>query len=163
MILVVVTLLLLVASVGIVRGSPILEKEDPPMIIGSGLTSAAATEDDADRDVSISVAKLGNGNFFVNKTQIIDTEDANDIDIDGFPPEDVAVVITSDRVIVTKNPVIIEMDDMTPDITDEIIDVAQSYNKTGDLLIRNVISPTPDEVAVDDMEEREDESNNNDN
>jgi hypothetical protein len=161
MILVVVTLLLLVTSAVGIANATILEKEDPPMMLGNGFASAAKTEDDSDRDISISVKQLGTDSFFMNKTQVIDTDGADDIDIDGFPPEDVAVIITSDKVIATKNPVVIEMEDMTPDITDEIIDVAQSYNKTGDLLIRNVISPTPDEISAQDIEEKQDEQNNN--
>lgn len=107
--------------------SSVLEKESPPPITSN--LNFTMTDDTKDIDVEIDVDNMEDDALFENKTQMISTEGADDIDIDGIPPNGVTVVIQNESVIVTKNPVIIEMtDEVHPNIIDELADVAEELS-----------------------------------
>lgn len=142
----------------------VLEKDYPlpPLDINNNGSKVvqlkAITEDDSDTDIKINLQNMDNNGMFENKTQVIDTEDVTDIDMNGLPQDDMKVIITEGQVFVTENPVVIEMRDLVPDITDEIIDTAEQYNKTGEIIIREYGSPVPPVLALEKDGENEDES-----
>lgn len=164
-------LLLLAAATmttSVVYGS-VLEKDYPlpPLDINNNGSKVvqlkAITEDDTDTDIKINLQNMDNNGMFENKTQIIDTEDVTDIDMNGLPQDNMKVIITEDQVIVTENPVVLEMRDLVPDITDEIIDVAEQYNKTGNIIIRDYGSPLPPVLALEKDGDGQDESDDDNN
>lgn len=109
----------------------VLEKESPPPTNGTGL---ALSDDTVDTDITVNIEDLEQDTLAENKTQMISTKGANDLDIDELPPPGVTVIITSDNVMVTKNPVHVVMTDLAPDIRDEIIDVAKEQSN-GSIII----------------------------
>lgn len=141
----------------------ILEMESPPLLNETGLT---LSDDTLDTDVTVSVDDLEEDALSENKTQMISSEGADDLDIDGFPPKDVSVIITNESVMVTRNPVIVEMYDVVPDIRDEIADVARQQS-SGSVIIdlpddypnteTTVVASTEDEDEDQDDEDDGDE------
>jgi hypothetical protein len=110
-----------------VFGTAILEREElPPDDEGS--EGVDFSDDTMDRDISIDVDEMEDLVVTANKTQILNTEGADDIDIDGFPPNDVSVIIRNDTIIVTANPVTVTMNELAPDIRDELIDAAKEMS-----------------------------------
>ena len=110
-------------------GTAIIEREIPPLEIGDGLE---ISEDSADRDIQIDLSKLqddeGDNSLGENRTEMISTRGADDLDIEGLPPKGFSLLVTNETAIITKNPVRIEMSDLEPDIRDELIDAAREQS-----------------------------------
>lgn len=87
-----------------------LEKESaPPLVNSTGLLTLS--EDTKDTDISIDIDKMEEEAFSANKTQILSTKGADDIDINGFPPQGVTVVITNESIIATTAPTRLDFTD----------------------------------------------------
>lgn len=146
----------------------ILEKESPPPLNQTGLT---LSDDTLDTDISINVDDMEEDTLFENRTQMISTKGANDLDIDGLPPEGVTVIIRNDTVMVTMNPVTVEfVDEMHPYIIDEILDAAREQADSRVLIYNGTVTaPTIDLLATEaeaeeeDREEKEEDDDNEDN
>jgi hypothetical protein len=109
--------------------STVLERESPPLITNQ--TELDLSEDTQDTDISINVEDMEEDALFENKTQVVSTEGADDIDIDGIPPAGVTVVITNETVFVTSVPVHLEMtDELAPSIVKALTEVANENNIT---------------------------------
>ena len=112
-------------------GTAIIEREIPPLEAGDGLE---ISEDSADRDIQIDLSKLqddgegDNNDLGENRTEMISTRGADDLDIEGLPPKGFSLLVTNETAIITKNPVRIEMSDLEPDIRDELIDAAREQS-----------------------------------
>jgi hypothetical protein len=110
-------------------GTAIIEREIPPLEAGDGLE---ISEDSADRDIQIDMSKFqddeGNKDLGENRTEMISTRGANDLDIEGLPPKGFSLIVTNETAIITKNPVRIQMSDLEPDIRDELIDAAREQS-----------------------------------
>ena len=112
-------------------GTAIIEREIPPLEVGDGLE---ISEDSADRDIQIDLSKLqddgegDNNDLGENRTEMISTRGADDLDIEGLPPKGFSLLVTNETAILTQNPVRIEMSDLEPDIRDELIDAAREQS-----------------------------------
>jgi hypothetical protein len=111
-------------------GTAIIEREIPPLEAGNGLE---ISEDSADRDIQIDMSKFqdedGEDNDLgENRTEMISTRGADDLDIEGLPPKGFSLIVTNETAIITKNPVRIQMSDLESDIRDELIDAAREQS-----------------------------------
>ena len=108
-------------------GTAIIEREIPPLEVGDGLE---ISEDSADRDIQIDMSKLQDedNDLGENRTEMISTRGADDLDIEGLPSKGFSLIVTNETAIITKNPIRIEMSDLEPDIRDELIDAAREQS-----------------------------------
>ena len=162
------------AIVNNVQGSSVLEKETAPTGNNTGIM---LSDDTKDRDITINIDKMEESAFSANKTQVISTEGADDIDIDGFPPKGVTIVITNETVIATQEPAHFDFTQVIHSALKEemaktldamsngslMIDISPYKNETADLLqdVQGSLEQDEEEEEEPDSEENTDDEEEN--